>query len=545
MIRLLHPRSALALGLLLAAVRAGAEPLPENFFKNLAAGKPQVAVVYGTSLTHKGAWVGAVKEYLDQNFPGQVTFVNAAKSGMQSNWGVENFASRVLSQKPDLVFIEFSVNDAATKHGISVVKSVENLDRMVKDLRTQNPQADIVLQTMNPAWDSPETPEKQYGSDRPDIAAYYDGYRRYAAEHNMPLVDNYPVWAEMLAKDPERFHKAASDGIHPHSGPSRGVTGNAVKALLEKARVAAGASSGQHPAPTKPAPAASPAPTPAVNSPAAASQQEIEIWPAGKMPGNGAKEPEGIHDPQRTDAKRVTNISNPTLTVFPAPGRTAPGPAMIVCPGGGYSYVVVDKEGSEIAGWLNSLGVTALVLKYRAPHNRDGALRDLQRALRLTRAKAAGWKIDPSRLGVIGFSAGGHLSASASTRFGEKTYEPLDDADRQSARPDFAVLMYPAYLAKDGKVAPELSLQADVPPMLIIQSEDDEKFVAGTKIFKAALDEAKKTNDFKLYATGGHGYGLQCTRDAREWPQCAADWLRKNGFAPAGQQGLPSPHERP
>src|SRR4051812_47110786 len=143
----------------------------------------------------------------------------------------------------------------------------------------------------------------------------------------------------------------------------------------------------------------------------------LDVWPAGKMPGRATTQPEGERPPRGDDVRRVTDVSRPALSVFPAPKTDAPAPAMIVCPGGGYSYVVIDKEGTEVAAWLNSVGVGALVLKYRVPNNREGALQDVQRALSLARAHAAEWNIDPKRLGVIGFSAGGNLAAKASTRF--------------------------------------------------------------------------------------------------------------------------------
>jgi acetyl esterase/lipase len=137
----------------------------------------------------------------------------------------------------------------------------------------------------------------------------------------------------------------------------------------------------------------------------------VDVWPEGKMPGRGAKESEGERPPKGDNVRRITNVSRPTLTVFPAPKTGVPAPAVVVCPGGGYSYVVYDKEGTEVAAWLNSRGFTALVLKYRVPNNREGALQDVQRALSLARARADRWNIDPKRLGVMGFSAGGNLAA--------------------------------------------------------------------------------------------------------------------------------------
>jgi acetyl esterase/lipase len=204
---------------------------------------------------------------------------------------------------------------------------------------------------------------------------------------------------------------------------------------------------------------------------------------------------------------------------------------MIVSPGGGYGYTVIDKEGTEIAAWLNSYGFNALVLKYRTPNNRAGALQDAQRALSLARARAAEWNLDPQRLGIIGFSAGGNLAAKASTRFDERSYAAIDAVDEQSCRPDFAVLVYPAYLDdKDGHVSPDLNVNADVPPTLIVHSEDDQNYVPGSKLYAAALDAAKRPQEFLLYPTGGHGYGLHCERDARAWPNAAIAWLGKNGI---------------
>lgn len=221
------------------AAEAGGEPLPVAVFANLKAGKKQTVVVYGTSLTAGGSWSKSLNDYFDKHFPGQVTFVNAAKNGMHSDWGVANLKERVLEQKPDLIFIEFAVNDASTKNNVPLEKSQANLDAMVKTLRQQNPQVDVVLQTMNPAWDSPRVPEKKYGSDRPNLEAYYDGYRRYANEHGLPLVDNYPNWVKIQKEQPERYQKMVPDGIHPSSSASAGVTWSAVEALLEKARAAA------------------------------------------------------------------------------------------------------------------------------------------------------------------------------------------------------------------------------------------------------------------------------------------------------------------
>lgn len=255
----------------------------------------------------------------------------------------------------------------------------------------------------------------------------------------------------------------------------------------------------------------------------------VDVWPEAKMPGQAAKQPES--EIQRNDGfQRITNVSRPTLTLFPAPRKDgAPAaPAMIVCPGGGYSYTVIDKEGTEIAAWLNSAGYTALVLKYRTPNNRAGALQDAERSLSLARENAAQWNIDPQRLGIIGFSAGGHLAAKTSTNAGVRTYPPVDAVDQQSCRPDFAILVYPAYLDKTSEhFALHPNLRAQIPPTLIIHNEDDKPHVPGSKIYDAALTDAKVPHEFKLYPTGGHGYGLHCKGDARAWPDDTLQWLQK------------------
>lgn len=244
------------------------------------------------------------------------------------------------------------------------------------------------------------------------------------------------------------------------------------------------------------------------------------------MPGSGAKEPES-EVPSKGDAfHRITNVSRPTLTFFPTADKGGPRPTVIVSPGGGYSYVVHDKEGSEIATWLNAAGYNAFVLKYRVPHNREGALQDLQRSLSLVRAKAQEWKIDPKRVGAMGFSAGGNLTAKASSLFERRAYAAIDAVDQQSCRPDFAVLVYPAYLGKDGKVSAELNLKANIPPTLVVHNEDDKSYVEGSKLYDAALTEAKVPHRFVFYPTGGHGYGLHCTKDAKAWPDAALEWLR-------------------
>jgi acetyl esterase/lipase len=246
-------------------------------------------------------------------------------------------------------------------------------------------------------------------------------------------------------------------------------------------------------------------------------------------------------EPSRGDnVERITNVSSPTITVYPAPGQGAPAPAAIICPGGGYGKLAINKEGSEIAAWLNSLGITAVVLKYRVPNNRAGALQDVQRAMRLVRGHCSEWNIDPHSVGIIGFSAGGHLAALLSAGQGDAAYESIDNSDALGLRPDFAVLVYPAYLAdNDGRLAPEFKISSKIPPILIIHSEDDLKYVAGSKALHANLEAANVPHRLLLYPSGGHGYGLRCEKDAKAWPEAAKTWLTENMVIAPTLGGLP------
>ncbi len=256
----------------------------------------------------------------------------------------------------------------------------------------------------------------------------------------------------------------------------------------------------------------------------------LNLWPDGKMPGHGATQPEMVKPATGDQVTRITNVSTPTLTVFLAPGTKGTTPAMVVCPGGAYGLLSYNLEGTEVAGWLNSLGITAAVLKYRVPGNRDGAFQDIQRAVRLVRQHAEEWKINPAHVGAIGFSAGGHLAARLSNNSAQPAYPPIDGADQLSCRPDFVVLVYPAYLEVKGQLAAEMTVTAQTPPTFIAHTEDDHKYVAGSKIYFAALQAAKAPSEFQLFPTGGHGYGLRCQKDAKVWPQRCQEWLHKNGI---------------
>ena len=236
---------------------------------------------------------------------------------------------------------------------------------------------------------------------------------------------------------------------------------------------------------------------------------------------------------------RLGNVSTPTITLYRPPQDKDTGAAVVIFPGGGYNILALDLEGTEVCEWLNTIGVTGVLLKYRVP-KRPGddkhllPLQDAQRAVGLVRFHAAEWGINPKRIGVLGFSAGGHLTANVSNNFDKRGYEPVDEADQVSCRPDFALPIYPAYLAlKDqgDKLAPELKVTSNTPPTFLIQTEDDGIRVENSLFYYLALKQAKVPVEMHLYATGKHGYGLRPSEHTvTTWPKRAEEWLRGLGM---------------
>jgi acetyl esterase/lipase len=234
---------------------------------------------------------------------------------------------------------------------------------------------------------------------------------------------------------------------------------------------------------------------------------------------------------------RLGNVSVPTVTLYRPPEGNDTGAAVVVCPGGGYSILAMDLEGTEVCQWLNSNGVTAALLKYHVPARKGlerftAPLQDAQRAIGLVRFHAPEWHIDPKRIGILGFSAGGHLSAVAGTHFDKRTYEPVDDADHASCRPDFVILIYPAYLVREHgpELAPELTVTSNTPPTFIVQTEDDGVHVENSLFYYLALKQAKVPAEMHLFADGGHGYGLrESDKAVISWPKRAEEWMRGLG----------------
>jgi acetyl esterase/lipase len=259
----------------------------------------------------------------------------------------------------------------------------------------------------------------------------------------------------------------------------------------------------------------------------AQKREIIYLWP-GKVPGElKEKQPPVIDTSKNDKILRFDEVTNPAIEVFLPDKAINNGSAVIVCPGGGYNILAYDLEGTEIAGWLNRLGFTAFVLQYRIPDKKGGALQDVQRAMRIVRNNPQKWNIDPEKIGVMGFSAGGSLSARASTLFNKKTYPPVDKSDSLSCRPSFTILIYPAYLDQGPSLTltPELELSKDVPPIFIFQTADD-PYGNSALVMAAALRNAKLPVELHILSTGGHGYGLRPGKVAAEtWPLLAEKWL--------------------
>lgn len=262
----------------------------------------------------------------------------------------------------------------------------------------------------------------------------------------------------------------------------------------------------------------------------------INVWPK-RAPGETTSSV-GETLPQRPQemppSTRVKNITQPRLAMY-KPAKPN-GTSILVLPGGAYKYVVIDKEGSEVADWLNPLGVTVFVLHYRT---KDGSgrppwqrpLQDGQRAIRLLRRRAAEYQIESERLGVAGFSAGGHAAALLATRFEQAASAVTDDIDRGSCRPDFAILIYPAYLTDGvGSLRPEVTVGPDAPPTFLLHAHNDAS-IHSTMFYKALRDNGV-AGELHIYQAGGHGFGLRPVKGSNihTWTDRAADWMQQRGL---------------
>lgn len=278
---------------------------------------------------------------------------------------------------------------------------------------------------------------------------------------------------------------------------------------------------------------------------------QVPIWPGvipDAQPVNGPEVAGTVVDvagnPKLVAGKPwvyVDRVSQPTMTVY-SPRGSNTGVAVVVFPGGGYNILAIDLEGTEACDWLTSKGITCVLLKYRVPCVKVGpyrdcrtALQDAQRTVGLVRFQAAQWHIDPRKIGVLGFSAGGHMVAAMSTHFEQRLYPAVDAADRESCRPDFAVALYPGHLAvpeRDFALNPDIRVTSRTPPTFLLQAEDDPVDpVENSLVYYSALRKAGVPAEMHIYMNGGHAFALRPTESPiTGWPQLVEAWLRTIGM---------------
>ena len=269
---------------------------------------------------------------------------------------------------------------------------------------------------------------------------------------------------------------------------------------------------------------------------------EITLWPEGLPAGATPLDPKKIEQLKKsTDPERIRYVETPSITLYKAPANKANGCAVLIAPGGGYNILAWPKEGLEVAEWFNSIGVTAAVLKYRVPRRNPEAphiepLQDAQRAMRLLRLNAAKWNIDPARIGMLGFSAGGHLTAMTGIHHEKAAYDAKDEADKHSTRPDFICPIYAAYLGPKYKDnSPELGPLAQVnfktPPTFLAVTADDTHRGSQAALLFVELRMRKIPAELHIYSKGGHGYGIRPSEyPVSKWHHRLGDWLKVHGF---------------
>ena len=274
----------------------------------------------------------------------------------------------------------------------------------------------------------------------------------------------------------------------------------------------------------------------------AAERPVISLWPQG-LPKDAkpiaASRIASLKAKQTSE--RLTYVDSPTLTLYRAPKETANGCGVVICPGGGYNILAWPKEGLEVAEWFNSIGVTAAVLKYRVPR-RDPKrphwepLQDAQRAIRVMRKNADAWSIDPRRVGILGFSAGGHLTVMAGTHFDEKTYDRVDEADDVSARPDFICPIYAAYLGNNYKdnvaeIGSLVKITKETPPAFMAVTLDDSYRGVQAGLLLAKFKKAGVPAEAHIYSSGGHGYGIRPSdKPISKWHLRLGEWMKASGL---------------
>jgi len=293
-----------------------------------------------------------------------------------------------------------------------------------------------------------------------------------------------------------------------------------------------------------------------------AGHTQIPLWLGTPPDSNPMSGPEIVGPANKNVGGRpwtyVTHVSNPTMTVYAPSGKNT-GSAVVVFPGGGFEVLAIDLEGTEVCDWLTAKGITCVLLKYRVPSEpydskcdcrpdnlvtSTRSLEDAQRTMGLVRLHAKEWHIDPHKIGVLGFSAGGYLAAEISTKYQKRLYAPIDEADKESARPDFAVLVYPGHISvavekdqtasDDMTLNPNVPVTRDTPPTFLVQAGNDTTDgISQSLVYYTALQKAGVPVEMHLSADGGHAFGLRHTdKPITDWPRLADTWLHTIGMTP-------------
>ena len=291
---------------------------------------------------------------------------------------------------------------------------------------------------------------------------------------------------------------------------------------------------------------------------AAAEPLVVDVWPGTVPDEKGDIGRERIRMSPKLDrtqvevtepTRMITDVSKPTITIYRPAREKDTGTAMLICPGGGYWDLYWQLEGQEVAAWLNSIGVSGIILKYRVPRRPDEPkgeparrpLQDAQRAVSLVRSKAREWGINPESIGVIGFSAGGHLAMATATSFDKRTYEPIDDVDKVSCRPDFAISAYGGLLKKTekGEWAPWLGIPNGTPPVFLVHGGSDLISPPQQSVFMyLALKRAGISAELHIYAGAAHDFGVRTNNHPySRWTVSCADWMRDRGFLQSHANG--------
>ena len=265
----------------------------------------------------------------------------------------------------------------------------------------------------------------------------------------------------------------------------------------------------------------------------------LSLWPSGapETPGFTMEPEKTIPPKDASDVKRVTNVTDPTITVYKP--EKPNGTAVLVCPGGGYSILAIEHEGTQVCEWLNTMGVTGVLLKYRVPKRNPAdpakePLQDAQRAIGMIRHHAAEWNLKPDRIGILGFSAGGHLTVMTTLHPNERTYTQDPALDMEDVTPNFSIPVYPAYLTIDKQftLKPEMTVTAKAPPMCLVHANDDKITAAGSALLYLEYKKLELPAELHIYTKGGHGYGMRKgPLPVNDWPARVVAWMKSMGWA--------------